>query len=39
MGPQGLEVGEALMDFEGVLTGVASYKGSQPLLADDQEGS
>lgn len=31
---RGVEVGEALTDFEGVLTGVASYKGSLPLLSD-----
>jgi circadian clock protein KaiC len=32
--PHGVEVGEALTDFEGVLTGVASYKGRVPLLSD-----
>jgi circadian clock protein KaiC len=31
---KGVEVGEALTDFEGVMTGVASYKGSVPLLSD-----
>jgi circadian clock protein KaiC len=31
---RGIEVGEALTDFEGVLSGVASYKGSIPLLSD-----
>jgi circadian clock protein KaiC len=30
----GVEVGQALTDFEGVLTGVATYKGAMPLLAD-----
>jgi circadian clock protein KaiC len=30
----GVEVGEALGDFEGVMTGVASYKGARPLLSD-----
>ena len=30
----GIEVGPALVDFEGVMTGVATYKGSLPLLAD-----
>lgn len=33
-GPQGLEVGEALADFQGVLSGVAAYKGSIALLGD-----
>lgn len=31
---KGIEVGEALTDFEGVMTGVASYKGDMALLAD-----
>lgn len=37
----GVEVGEALTDFEGVMTGVASYKGRLALLSDsdDQAGS
>jgi circadian clock protein KaiC len=30
----GVQVGDALSDFEGVMTGVASYKGAQPLLSD-----
>lgn len=34
LGPGGVEVGQALTDFEGVLSGIASYKGSQPLLGD-----
>ena len=34
LGKNGLEVGQALTDFEGVLTGVASYKGAVPLLGD-----
>ncbi|HEX7891171.1 MAG TPA: ATPase domain-containing protein [Ramlibacter sp.] len=34
MGPQGLEVGQELTDFEGVLTGVAAYRGELPLLGD-----
>jgi circadian clock protein KaiC len=34
LGPQGVEVGLALTDFEGVLTGVASYKGGMSLLGD-----
>lgn len=34
LGKQGIEVGPALADFEGVLTGVASYKGALPLLGD-----
>jgi circadian clock protein KaiC len=34
LGPQGLVVGDALGDFEGVLTGVTAYRGGQRLLAD-----
>jgi circadian clock protein KaiC len=34
LGPGGIEVGEALTDFEGVLTGVVSYQGAIPLLGD-----
>ena len=34
LGKSGLEVGQALRDFEGVMTGVASYTGSTPLLGD-----
>jgi circadian clock protein KaiC len=34
LGKSGLEVGQALEDFEGVMAGVASYKGSTPLLGD-----
>ena len=34
LGAGGLEVGTALADFEGVLTGVAAYKGQLPLLGD-----
>jgi circadian clock protein KaiC len=34
LGKSGIEVGQALQDFEGVMTGVASYKGSTPLLGD-----
>ena len=34
LGKNGVEVGQALTDFEGVLTGVASYKGAIPLLSD-----
>ena len=32
LGPDGLDVGEALRDFEGLLTGLPSYKGQLPLL-------
>jgi len=35
LGVAGIEVGAALTDFEGVLTGVTSYKGRLPLLGDD----
>jgi len=34
LGPRGVEVGRALEDFHGVMSGVASYQGSQPLLSD-----
>ncbi len=34
LGPDGVKVGQALIDFEGVLSGVAAYKGTQPLLSD-----
>lgn len=34
MGPHGLEVGQELTDFEGVLTGVPAYHGDMPLLGD-----
>ncbi len=34
MGKDGIEVGAALTDFEGVLTGVARYQGTVPLLSD-----
>ena len=35
LGPDGLQVGEALRDFEGLLTGLPSYKGEVPLLNSD----
>jgi circadian clock protein KaiC len=31
---EGIQVGEALVDFEGVMTGVATYRGGMALLAD-----
>lgn len=34
LGPRGVEIGQALTDFEGVLTGVPSYRGPLPLLSD-----
>jgi circadian clock protein KaiC len=34
MSPRGIEVGEALDDFEGVLSGATAYRGKFPLLAD-----
>jgi len=37
LGAHGLEVGQELTDFEGVLTGVAAYRGRIPLL--DEESS
>jgi circadian clock protein KaiC len=34
LGPSGVQVGEALRDFEGVLSGLPSYKGSIAMLPD-----
>lgn len=34
MGPRGLEVGQELTDFEGVLAGIPAYHGKLPLLDD-----
>jgi circadian clock protein KaiC len=34
MTAKGLEIGEELTDFEGVLAGVTAYHGKQPLLGD-----
>ncbi|MES2973633.1 MAG: ATPase domain-containing protein [Pseudomonadota bacterium] len=34
LGKQGVEIGPALVDFEGVLGGVPSYKGDVPLLSE-----
>jgi circadian clock protein KaiC len=36
MGPKGLEVGQELTDFEGVIAGVTAYRGGMPLLGDRQ---
>ncbi len=38
LGAGGVEVGQALTDFEGVLSGVTSYKGAMPLLSDVERG-
>ncbi|MGE4239295.1 ATPase domain-containing protein [Ramlibacter sp.] len=35
LGAQGLELGEELIDFEGVLTGATVYRGRMALLGDD----
>jgi circadian clock protein KaiC len=32
LGPRGLQVGEALKDFEGVMSGLPTYRGSTPML-------
>jgi circadian clock protein KaiC len=37
LGREGLEVGEALTDFEGVLSGATVYHGRIPLLGDQQD--
>lgn len=34
LGPHGIEIGNALTDFQGVLAGAALYTGAQPLLGD-----
>jgi circadian clock protein KaiC len=34
LGRNGIEVGEALTDFEGVMGGIAAYRGHSPLLSD-----
>ncbi|QEI05201.1 circadian clock protein KaiC [Pigmentiphaga aceris] len=34
LGADGVDVGDALTDFEGVMNGVATYRGHQPLLSD-----
>ncbi|KQT60706.1 MULTISPECIES: ATPase domain-containing protein [unclassified Aureimonas] len=39
LGQNGLAVGEALHDFEGVLTGLPSYKGIMRMLNDGDTGS
>ena len=36
LGARGIEVGEALTDFEGVLSGVTSYRGVMPLLGESR---
>lgn len=39
LGPNGVEVGAALSDFEGVIAGVSRYTGSLALLGDQQAAS
>lgn len=34
LGSHGMEIGDALRDFEGVMRGVPAYRGAQPLLVD-----
>ncbi|HEX2543324.1 MAG TPA: ATPase domain-containing protein [Ramlibacter sp.] len=38
MGSAGLELGDELTDFEGVLAGVTIYRGGQPMLGDRDTG-
>ena len=38
MGPRGLRVGEPLAEFQGVLTGVPSYRGSSDPLLEEEDG-
>jgi circadian clock protein KaiC len=35
LGPSGIMIGEPLKDFEGVLTGLPSYRGGTPMLAGE----
>jgi circadian clock protein KaiC len=35
LGPTGLKVGDALDDFEGVMSGLPTYRGSLPMLQPD----
>ena len=35
LGPEGIELGRPLEDFEGVLTGLPTYRGRTPLMASD----
>ena len=39
MGPNGLEIGQELTDFQGVLAGVTAYHGKLPLLGDSGPGA
>jgi circadian clock protein KaiC len=39
MGPTGIQVGEVLQDFEGVLTGTPRYRGKHAQLLGDQKDS
>jgi circadian clock protein KaiC len=39
LGPQGMEIGDVLEEFEGVLTGVPRYRGKSEHLLDDQKTS
>jgi circadian clock protein KaiC len=39
IGAQGMQVGEVLHDFEGVLTGIPRYRGRRARLLNDQEHS
>ena len=34
LSPEGLQVGDPLKDFEGVLTGLPAYRGATPLMAE-----
>lgn len=37
LGTNGLSIGNALKDFEGVMRGVPAYRGSQPMMVDDDD--
>jgi len=37
LGSRGLEIGDALRDFEGVMRGVPAYRGKQPLMVDHDQ--
>jgi circadian clock protein KaiC len=39
LGPAGLQVGDPLVDFEGVFTGLPTYQGATPLLPAQTDGA
>jgi circadian clock protein KaiC len=39
LGPKGLALGEPLVDFQGILSGELSYRGTRERLFDGDEGT